>query len=184
MVVAQQPRRWTRDEYDRMVEAGILGPEDRVELIEGEILSMSPQKSPHATGVQLAGDLLRALLRPGFVVRNQLPLALATDSEPEPDVAVVEGSPRDYRDAHPSTALLIVEVAEASLAYDRTVKKALYAACGIPEYWIVNLIEGVLEVHREPVGDDFRSRESLRPGAEVSPRCRPEARIQVSDLLP
>jgi Uma2 family endonuclease len=184
MAVAQQPRRWTREEYDRMVEAGILGPEDRVELIEGEILTMSPQKSPHATGVQLAGDVLQEVFGQGFVVRRQLPLALAADSEPEPDVAVVEGRPRDYRDAHPSTAILIVEVAETSLIYDRTIKKALYAAAGIPEYWIVNLTGGGLEVYREPLGSDYRSRLILRPDETVSPRVRPEARILAADLLP
>jgi len=184
MAVAQQPRRWTREEYDRMVEAGIIGPEDRVELIEGEILTMSPQKSPHATGVQLAGDVLQEVFGQGFVVRRQLPLALAADSEPEPDVAVVEGAPRDYRDAHPSTAILIVEVAEASLVYDRTVKKHLYAAAGIPEYWIVNLPDRVLEVYREPLGSDYRSRLVLRPDDAVSPRVRPEARILAADLLP
>lgn len=167
-----------------MVEAGILGPDDRVELIEGEILTMSPQRSPHATGIRLAESALGRALGEGFEVRAQLPLALTADSEPEPDVAVVEGSPRDYRDAHPSTALLIVEVAEASPAYDRTVKKALYAACGIPEYWIVNLIERVIEVYRQPAGDDFGSRQILQAGAEVSPLARQEARIQVSDLLP
>ena len=167
-----------------MVEAGIIGPEDRVELIEGEILTMSPQKSPHATGVQLAGDVLQEVFGQGFVVRRQLPLALAADSEPEPDVAVVEGAPRDYRDAHPSTAILIVEVAEASLVYDRTVKKHLYAAAGIPEYWIVNLPDRVLEVYREPLGSDYRSRLVLRPDDAVSPRVRPEARILAADLLP
>jgi Uma2 family endonuclease len=184
MAVAQQPRRWTRKEYDRMVETGILGSEDRVELIEGEILTMSPQKSRHATGVQLAGDALQGVFGQGFVVRRQLPLALAADSEPEPDVAVVEGGPRDYRDAHPSTALLIVEVAEASLAYDRTAKRALYAAAGIPEYWIVNLPDRALEVYREPLGSDYRSRLVLRPDDIVSPRARPEARILAADLLP
>jgi Uma2 family endonuclease len=184
MVVAQQPRRWTREEYDRMVETGILGPEDRVELIAGEILTLSPQKSRHATGVQLAGDALQEVFGPGFVVRRQLPLALAADSEPEPDVAVVEGGPRDFRNAHPWTAVLIVEVAETSLVYDRTVKKALYAAAGIPEYWIVNLPDRVLEVYREPLGSDFRSRLVLRPDDTVSPRVRPEASLRAADLLP
>jgi Uma2 family endonuclease len=184
MVVARETRRWTRQEYDRMVEAGIFGPDDRVELIGGEILTRSPQTSLHATALCLAGDAMRRALGHGFEVRCRLPLALAADSEPEPDVAVVEGSPRDYRDAHPSTALLIVEVAEASLAYDRTVKKALYATCGIAEYWIVNLPERVLEVHLQPAGRDYRSRRILGPDADLAPAFRPEARIRVSDLLP
>ena len=167
-----------------MVETGILGPDDRVELIQGEILTMSPQKSAHATGVQLAGDALRATFGPGFVVRTQLPLALGGESEPEPDVAVVAGSPRDFRDAHPATALLIVEVAEASLAFDRAVKKSLYVAAGVLEYWIVDLQARRLEVHREPRGSDYRERQFLRPEDSVSPLARPQSSLRVADLLP
>ena len=100
-----------------MVEAGILGPEDRLELIEGEILTMSPQNSPHVTGVHLVSEVLREAFRGlAVVLRAQAPLALAEDSEPEPDVAVVAGkSLREYRKAHPQTALLVVEVADSSL---------------------------------------------------------------------
>jgi Uma2 family endonuclease len=167
-----------------MVDLGILGPEARVELIEGEILTMSPQKSAHATGVQLAGDALRAAFGRGFVVRTQLPLALGVDSEPEPDVAVVAGSPRDFRAAHPATALLVVEVAEASLDFDRAVKRALYAGAALAEYWIVDLHERRLEVHREPRGGDYRERRVLRPEDAVAPVARPRSSLRVADLLP
>jgi Uma2 family endonuclease len=184
MGIAPQQRRWTRQEYDHMVESGILGPEDRVELVGGEILTMSPRKGPHATAVQLAGDALRAAFGQGFVVRSRLPLALSADSEPEPDVAVVSGNPRDFRDAHPPTALQIVEVADTSLAYDRSDKKALYAEVGIPEYWIVNLLHRRLEAYREPAGGDYAVRHDFRAEESISPLTRPDATVQVAELLP
>lgn len=102
MAVAAPKRRWTRDEYYRMAETGILRPDDRVELIDGEILSMAPQKSPHATAVALALQALQDALGDGLYVRAQVPLTLDETNEPEPDLAVVPGSPRDYRDHHPT----------------------------------------------------------------------------------
>jgi Uma2 family endonuclease len=120
-----QLRRWTRQEYDRMIDARVLTPEDHVELIDGEIVTVTPQKSRHATAVRLAEIAVRRAFGDHVDVRTQLPLTLDAASEPEPDVAVVAGSPRDYRDAHPSTALLIVEVADASLLFDRTTKASL-----------------------------------------------------------
>lgn len=185
MVVAQKPRHWSREEYERMVEAGILGPEDRLELIEGEILTMSPQYSPRFTGIQLVSEGLREAFRPqAVVVRVQGPLALTEDSEPEPDVAVVAGAPRDYREAHPRTALLVVEVADSSLAFDRGRKLALYARAGIPEYWVLNLIDGVLGVYRDPAGEGYRSAVTLRPGESVLPLSAPGSEIAVDELLP
>ena len=120
-----------------MIEAGILGEDDRVELINGEIVTVSPQQSPHATGVTLVADELRLAYSRDYTVRIQLPLVLDPDSEPEPDVAVVVGKPRDYRKAHPTTAVLAVEVADSSLVKDRTEKAQLYARHGIIEYWIM-----------------------------------------------
>ena len=188
---AVQARRWTRQQYDRMIEAGVLTPEDRVELIEGEILAMTPQGSAHATGVSLAQEALRAAFGPRVYVRVQLPLALGSDSEPEPDVAVVAGSVRDYRDAHPQSALLVVEVADTTLAYDRDRKGSLYARAGVPEYWIVNLAESLVEVHRDPIlmpqerfGWQYRSVDRFGPGDSIAPLSLPRARIAVADLLP
>jgi len=114
----------------------------------------------------------------------QLPLALGPYSEPEPDVAVVEGTIDDYVEAHPSTAVLVVEVADASLQFDRTRKAALYARAGIPDYWIVNLLDGVLEVHRQPEGDAYRERLVLPSQERVRPLARPEVEIAVAELLP
>ena len=167
-----------------MAETGILRSDDRVELIDGEVLTMAPQKSPHATAVRLAEEALRAAFGVGFEVRPQLPLTLGEASEPEPDLAVVPGTPRDYRESHPTTALLVVEVAETSLAFDRSVKQALYARSGIPEYWIVDLEDRALEIYRSPHGSDYRERRTLSEADSVAPVARPEAAIAVADLLP
>ncbi len=134
--VLEVPRhRFSRVQYERMTEAGVFGPEDRLELLDGEIIDMPPQKSRHATAVTLVAEALRTIFGPGATVRVQLPFCLDDRSEPEPDVAVVPGNPRDYRDAHPSRALLVCEVSDTTLAYDRGRKLAAYARAGIPEYW-------------------------------------------------
>src|SRR3989442_7497174 len=124
-------------------------------------------------------------------VRTQGPIALDPRSEPEPDVSVVRGSPRDYRDAHPTSPALVVEVALASLRLDRTRKCRAFARAGVPEYWIVNLLDRALEVHREPALLDaarrrwgYRSIQALGPDAVVSPLAAPAARVVVADLLP
>jgi Uma2 family endonuclease len=186
-----QLRRWTRQEYDRMIAAGVLEPEDQVELIEGEILTMTPQRSPHATAVLLAQEALRGALGSGLHVRSQLPLALGQASEPEPDVAVVAGGVRDYSEGHPQRALLVVEVADTTLAYDRDVKGSLYARFEIPEYWLVNLREGCVEVYRDPTtapqarfGWHYRSVTRAGQGESISPASWPSAPIAVADLLP
>jgi Uma2 family endonuclease len=188
---AVQPRRWTREEYEHLGELGVLGPEERVELIEGVIVEMPPQLGPHATGVCLANDALRAVLRIGFTIRIQLPLALGQYSEPEPDVAVVAGNPRDYAAAHPTTALLVVEVSETTLRYDREAKGSLYAAAGIPEYWILNLVDRQLEMHRDPsvlhgarYGFGYRTRVIALPGGVVEAPAPASGRVAVDDLLP
>ena len=189
---AQQPlvktRRWTRKEYGRLIEHGILTEDDPIELVHGQLVVREPQSTPHATGIELVSEALRSAFGPGWRVRAQLPMALGLDSEPEPDVIVVRGSARDFLDDHPSTAALIVEVAKRSLAFDRTVKASLYAHHGIAEYWIINLVDRVVEVHREPdVGPRRRSRYQritvARPGDAISPLAAPSAQIAVNDLL-
>jgi Uma2 family endonuclease len=179
-----QLRRWTREEYDRLVELGMFREDEHVQLIEGEIVEMTPQNAPHATAVRLVQEALRTVFDPGFDVRAQLPLALGEESEPEPDIAVVPGSPRDYRDRHPSTAELVVEVADATWRFDRERKGRAYARAGIPEYWIVSLENRTLEVYRDPAGDRYRTEHILQPEEEVSPLARPDASIRVADLLP
>ena len=117
---------------------------------------MTPQGSRHFAGVELAADALREASARAAACGCRGPLAAGDDSEPEPDVAVVEGHARTYRDAHPTTALLVAEVSDDSLSRDRTVKQRLYARCGIPEYWILALPDQRLEIHRDPERDDLR----------------------------
>ncbi len=183
-------RRWTRAEYDRLVDLGVLHGEP-VELIGGQLVVAEPQGSYHATAIGAVDDALRAALPPGWVVRAQMPVALDAESEPEPDLAVVPGERADYRADHPARPALVVEVAESSLAFDREDKGSLYARGGVRDYWIVNLVERVLEVYRDPGPDPmapygwrYRSVERLSPAALVSPLALPSVRLAVSDLLP
>ena len=183
-------RRWTRAEYDRLVDLGVLHGEP-VELIGGQLVVAEPQGSYHATAIGAVDDALRAALPPGWVVRAQMPVALDDESEPEPDLAVVPGERADYRADHPARPALVVEVAESSLAFDREDKGSLYARGGVHDYWIVNVLERVLEVYRDPGPDPtapygwrYRAVERLGPAAVVSPLALPSMRLAVSDLLP
>jgi Uma2 family endonuclease len=186
-----QTRKWTRIEYNRLVEAEFFGPEDRIELLGGEMIVKEPQYSPHATGISLANRVLTALFGSGWHVRAQMPVALDDESEPEPDVCVVPGNPRDYRDAHPERPVLIVEVALSRRRFDREHKGSLYARAGIADYWILNIPDRRLEVYREPVPDGaapfgWRYGRSVALGADerVTPLAAPEASVSVADLLP
>jgi Uma2 family endonuclease len=183
-------RRWRRVEYERLVDLGTFVGE-RLELLDGVLLVREPQGSLHAAIVTQLGQILTTTFGLGWHPRLQAPLALGEHSEPEPDVAVVAGKPLDYVVSHPTTAALVVEVAESSLRLDRRFKAAVYARAGLREYWIVNLVDRALEVHREPrppadaTGDwVYRSVEVLRPPATVTPLAAPGARIPVADLLP
>jgi len=183
-------RRWTRGEYDKLIDAGFLGPGDKIELLAGQLCVSEPQNSPHAMGIALGLDALQKALDSRWHVRVQLPIALDDESEPEPDLAVVSGRPRDYTD-HPSGPVLVVEVADSSLALDREYKGSLYARARLPEYWIVNLVDRVLEVYRDPGSDSgatygwaYRVNLTLRPNEHVIPLAAPLAHILVADLLP
>lgn len=189
--VSIRTRRWTRVEYERLVALGVFEPGERLELIDGHLIVRAPQGSRHATAIRRVLAALRRVLGDGWQIDSQLPLALDADSEPEPDVAVVPGGPGTYRDAHPSRAVLIVEVAEGSYRIDRDYKASLYARAGIADYWIVDLAHDALEVHRDPhaspdapAGWCYRSVETLRPPAAVAPLVAPDCAIPVTDLLP
>jgi Uma2 family endonuclease len=186
-----QTRRWTRAEYDRLIEIGVFQPGDRVELLGGELIVAEPQSEPHYTAIGLTEEALRAALGAGWVVRTQGPIALDDESEPEPDIAVVPGSPRDYLPSHPSSPVLILEAAESSLALDREIKGTLYARAQIMDYWIVNLVDQVLEVYRDPVATPaspdvwhYASVTTLRGGDVVTPLAAPRSPVPVVDLLP
>jgi Uma2 family endonuclease len=183
--------RMSRVRYDRLVDVGIFGPEDRVELLDGLLVAREPQGRRHAVVVVLVRAVLEKAFGPAYHVREEKPIALDERSEPEPDVVVVPGQPRDYLDAHPSRPVLLVEVAETSLAIDRLRKGGLYARARIADYWVVNLIDEVLEVYREPIQDPagpgswtYRSVRLLRRNAVVTPLAAPRARIRVAALLP
>jgi Uma2 family endonuclease len=184
-------RRWTRAEYDRLIELGIFRPGEHLELLGGHLIVSEPQGSLHATAVGLVEDSLRVCFGSGWVVRGQMPIALDDESEPEPDVAVVPGTRRDYEAAHPARPVLLVEVAESSLAADRGPKAELYARAGIADYWILNLVDRVLEVCRNPVtaavqasGWHYREITVLQPDASIAPLARPGATVKVAALLP
>lgn len=185
-----EPRLWTRREYDRVTDMGLF-QDERLELIEGVIVRKMPQGSRHAGGIRGVEKALLAAFGTGHDVRVQMPLALDDMSEPEPDVAVVGGAWQDYLKAHPQTALLVVEVADSSLAIDRTTKASLYARAGIQEYWILNLVSCELEVHREPgmdpeqpLGHSYRRVTHLPLDEAVSPLAAPDAIIRVLDVMP
>jgi len=178
------PHRWSRREYDRMVESGVFAPGARLELLDGEIVDMTPQGSAHATVTQLVEEALRAAFGPGFSVRVQMPLAIDDSSEPEPDVAVVKGSPRDYLQDHPDSAMLVVEVADSTLSHDRERKKHVYARNAIPEYWIVDVGAGRVEVYRYPAGDDYASKATCTRGDRIQPLAARGVAVAVGDILP
>jgi Uma2 family endonuclease len=184
-------RRWKRVEYERLIENGFFQPGDPIELVGGQLIVAEPQSSYHFSAIQAAVEALRAAFGPGWDIRGQGPLALDEDSEPEPDVAVVPGSFRDYVAGHPSRPVLVIEVSESSLALDREHKGSLYARAGLADYWIVNLVDRILEVYRGPVADPvaafgwrYRSVVMLAPEASLSSLAVPGASIRVADLLP
>jgi Uma2 family endonuclease len=179
-----QPHRWTHREYEKMAEIGLFADDARLELIEGEILEMAAHTSHHAAAIALVQQRLSPLNRPGYHLRVQLPLALSDDSVPEPDLAVVVGNPEDYWDGHPTSALLIVEVAYSSLFYDQVRKRQLYARCDISEYWIVNLSDRQLEVYREPDQGDYHAGAIHTAGATASALSLPNIVINVAELFP
>src|SRR5262245_3234516 len=183
-------RRWTRCEYDRLIELGVLHEDEPIELLAGRLVVKEPQRTPHAMAIQLAAEAFRTGFGGGWSVRVQLPLALDAESEPEPDVAVVRGAPRDYPHEHPAVPALVLEVAHASLRADRTLKARLYARAGVPDYWILNLVDRVLEVYRSPTGRRAGRRATysdirrLAHSESITPLGAPDTRIVVADLLP
>ena len=184
-------RRWTRAEYDRLIAVGVFRPGEPIELLGGELIVAEPQGSRHHVTIGLVEDALRAAFGTGWVVRAQGPIALDDESEPEPDVSLVPGTRRDYLAEHPARPALIVEVADSRLAFDREHKGSLYARARLEDYWIVNLIDRVLEIYRLPTpepsarfGWAYSSRELFGPESVVAPLVEPTARILVGDLLP
>ena len=178
-IAPEEIRRLQRIEYDRLVALGWF-QDERIELLHGTLVAMSPQGSRHALVLSRLVRQLVMALGARAEVRPQCPLAVSDDSEPEPDIAVV--APGDYQDAHPTTALLVVEIADASLQKDRGVKARLYAAGGILEYWIVNLVDRVVEVHTDPRADAYQRIARVENGARIPLAAHPDVTIEISDL--
>lgn len=179
-------KRWiTADEYERMGVAGIFPPDARLELIEGEIYEMSPIGSPHAACVKFLGGLLNRLFGGTHIVSVQDPVRLNDFSEPQPDVALLRWRDDFYRGAHPTPAdvLLVVEVADTTVAADRGVKLPLYARSGVPEAWLVNIPEGVVEVYSDPSGGAYQRAEVFGRGLAARSHTVDGLAADVTDLL-
>jgi Uma2 family endonuclease len=177
-------RLWTVDEYHRMIEAGILTSKDRVELLEGQIIQMSPQRPPHAATTQRASDYLKALLTDRAHVRSQLPITLST-SEPEPDIAVVRIDPGAYGNHHPTPneILLLIEVAHTTLESDRQEKAPIYARANIADYWILDISTHQVYIFRNPSNESYQSQIILNENAALAPLAFPEIEIPFSELF-
>jgi Uma2 family endonuclease len=184
-------RRFTVDEYHRMIEAGVFVDDERFELLEGWIVPKMVRNPPHDVAIELTHEALRGLVPEGWRVRNQSATTTA-DSEPEPDLIVVRGVPRDYLDHHPGPreTALVIEVADSSLARDRGIKRRLYARAGYPVYWVINLGAALIEVHTDPTGPDANPTYRLVQEFGVDDSVplviegREVGRLAVRDLLP
>ncbi|MBA4189433.1 MAG: hypothetical protein C0467_15695 [Planctomycetaceae bacterium] len=190
--VANGPRKWkwTRDELVRCHELGMFGNQ-RVMLIDGEVVVMSPMNEPHARAIVFVLQTLQATFGESFTFRPQLPMDLGQTTDPEPDVIVVAGTPRSQPPTPPTTAVLVVEVADSSLAFDIGEKASLYAAAGIADYWVLDLAHDRLYVFRDPrpepdqrFGHSYFRMSLNGPADRVSPLAAPTASFLVSDLLP
>jgi Uma2 family endonuclease len=183
--------RWRREDYYRLChEEWFL--ERRVQLIDGDLWEFGPSHDWHGAGVTLAHDELRKAFGSGYWIRVKGSLDVSDCSVPDPDLAVIAGSPRQHRtEGNPETALLVVEVSDATLWFDRDLKGGLYASAHVADYWIVNLPQRQLEVYRDPIADitrqfgfRYNSCTILDPTDNVSPLAAPHASITVADLLP
>ncbi len=183
---APQTRKFTVVEYYRMGEVGILGPEERVELIDGEIIVMPPIGPSHADSVDGFIDTFGAHARGRFRIRIQNPIHLNDGSEPQPDISLLRLRPGGYAAAHPTPAdvLLVIEVADSSLEYDRGVKAQVYGRAGIPETWVKNLPEDCIERFTEPGPEGYARHTVHRRGETLTPVSLPDLELPVDELLP
>lgn len=185
MALSQPRRRFTVAEYERMGRAGILGEDDRVELIDGEVLQMAPIGSPHALCVNRVTRAFAGVVGDAVLLSIQNPIRLDGYSEPQPDVALLRAHPDLYAHGHPTPedVLLLVEVADTSAAWERRVKVPLYARAGIQELWLVDLRRGTITVYRDPGPAGYSITRTLRRGETVAPLAFPDRPIPVSAIL-
>jgi Uma2 family endonuclease len=186
VAVAGAKRLFTREEYHQMAEVGILKPTDRVELIRGEIVHMSPPGRRHIAFVNNLNQMLVLRLAGRAIVSVQNPVALADDSEPQPDLAVLRTRVMPYKEVEISTedVVLLIEVADSSLRYDRSTKLALYAEAGVPEYWLVDVAAEAIETYRLPGATGYRDVQRVAgAGAAVSLLAFPDASLSLAEVF-
>jgi len=185
MDVAVSRRRFTVDDYHRMGEVGILSPTDRVELIDGEIVSMTPIGPRHGASVDRTNRVLVTAVGTSAIVRVQGSVRLDLFHEPQPDIVLLRPRADFYASAHPGPAdiLLVIEFAESSIDYDRDIKTRVYAKAGVVEYWLVDLNEDIVHVHVDPSNAAYRTVVSCRRGQSLAPRSLPSCAIRMLDLL-
>ncbi|MFN3975278.1 MAG: Uma2 family endonuclease [Dehalococcoidia bacterium] len=185
MAVQVKRRLFTVEEYHRLAQAGILGEDDRVELLEGEIVEMAPIGSRHAACVKRTAALFHEHLGKGVIVSVQDPIHLSAYSEPQPDMALLRPSPDFYASSHPepSHALLVVEVAETTASYDREVKTPIFARAGIPEVWLVDLERERIDALPHPSPQGYREALTFGRGQRLSPLLLPHISLAVDDIL-
>ena len=178
-------KRWSLADYHRLINAGILSPAERVELLDGHIVEMVPQDPPHASTTDESSDYLKVLFAGRAKVRAQLPITIAPNSEPEPDLAVVRVDANRYRDRHPYPAdvFLLIEIANTSLSHDRNRKARIYAQAGIIEYWILDLNQRQVLVYRQPEGERYQVEQVLAASETIAPLAFPEVVMVVANLL-
>ena len=179
-------KRWSVRDYHRMSEVGMLGADERTELLDGQITLMAPKGTPHVTALHLLANTLRSQLGDAALVRTQDPVCLSDFSEPEPDLAVVRGSILDYAEAHPRPEQidLIVEVADSTLKQDCEVKDKLYAQAGIADYWVLDLKNRQLHLFQDPSPDGYRRHLILAEPNQASPLAFPNVMLSLSAVLP
>ena len=184
---ATQPARrlFTVEEYYAMADAGILTEGERVELIEGEIIVMSPISNEHAASVDIAAHFLRPMAPGRYIVRTQSHVRLDERNQPEPDVVLLKWRDDFYRNRAPAAedVLLLIEVSHTSLSYDRGVKLALYARFLVPEVWLANIPARVIEAYTDPVDGEYTVARVYRPGETVSPTAFPDISLPVSQII-
>jgi Uma2 family endonuclease len=181
-----QPRhRWTVAEYHRMAEVGLLNEDSRVELIDGEIIEMAPIGSAHGGNVNRFIRLFSKVVGDKAIVAAQNPVVLSGYAEPQPDISILRWRADDYEQSnpHPEDVLLLIEVSDSTLRYDRDVKIPLYAKNGVPEVWLLDIQNRQLEIYREPINGQYRQRDCRRTG-QIAPILCPDAVIDLAELFP
>lgn len=179
-------RPWTVAEYYQMAKTGILQPDEKVELIAGQIIrNMAPQGSHHAAAITRTNRLFNQSLPPALLVRSQLPIHFDNHSEPEPDVALVKSDRLDYDDRHPRSdeVYLIIEISEATLRVDLTLKKQVYAQANIADYWVLDLTKRQLYVYRQPTNEGYQEEQILSEQHTIAPLSFPDLQFKVGEML-